>query len=112
MPFGSARLVDIQLTHRLLMYLTAISVLATAAVALRRRVAVGTYGLWAGLLAAQILLGAMNVWLGKHPGLILAHLALGTTIFGVAAYAAASLRPAAERAGARAAGPAPEAVTA
>ena len=44
MPFGTDRLVDIQLTHRLLMYLTALSVLVTVAVAVRRRVAVRTYG--------------------------------------------------------------------
>src|SRR5215208_7752639 len=35
MPFSYSRLVDIQLTHRLLMYLTAIAVLAMTAVALR-----------------------------------------------------------------------------
>jgi heme A synthase len=97
MPFGSDRLVDIQLTHRLLMYLTALSVLATFAVAVRRRVAIRAYALWAGLLAAQILLGALNVWLGKEPGLIVGHLAVATSIFGVAAWIAASLQPAAER---------------
>ena len=39
MPFQYGRLVDIQLTHRLLMYLTAIAVVAMTAVAWRRRVA-------------------------------------------------------------------------
>jgi heme A synthase len=112
MPFGTDRLVDIQLTHRLLMYLTAISVLATFAVALRRRVALRAYGLWVGLLAAQILLGALNVWLGKHPGLIIGHLALGTSIFGVAAWTAAALRPAAEPLGDSVRAREPEAVTA
>ena len=112
MPFGEDRLVDIQLTHRLLMYLTALSVLATVALALRRRVATRAYAAWAGLLAAQILLGALNVWLGEHPGLILAHLALGTTIFGVAAWTAVSLRPAAQRRRVSGRAPEPEAVAA
>src|SRR5436305_1481440 len=38
MPFQYGRLVDIQLTHRLFMYLTAIAILAMAAVAVRRKV--------------------------------------------------------------------------
>ena len=37
LSFGQSRLADIQLAHRLFMYLTAISVLAMAALALRRR---------------------------------------------------------------------------
>jgi heme A synthase len=112
MPFGADRLVDIQLTHRLLMYLTTLSVLLTVAVAIRRRVAVRTYALWAALLVAQILLGALNVWLGKQPELIVGHLMLGTTIFGVAAWTAVSLRPAAAPSGKRVRASEPEAVTA
>jgi heme A synthase len=96
MPFGTDRLIDIQLAHRLLMYVTALSVIAMAAVAFRRGVATRAYGLWIALLAGQILLGAMNVWLGEHPGLILAHLGLGTTIFAVGVHTAAALRPAAQ----------------
>ena len=37
LSFGQSRLADIQLVHRAFMYLTAISVLAMAALALRRR---------------------------------------------------------------------------
>ena len=36
------------------------------------------------LLAAQILLGAINVWLGEHAGLIVAHLTLGTLLWAAA----------------------------
>jgi len=91
MPFGSGRLVDIQLTHRLLMYLTAIAVLAMTAVAWRRRVSSRAFAVVPLLLAGQILLGAMNVWLGKHPGLIVAHLTLATILWATVVYAAASL---------------------
>jgi heme A synthase len=39
----------------------------------------------------QILLGAMNVWLGKHPALIVAHLTLATLLWATVVYAGASL---------------------
>ena len=98
MPFSYGRLVDIQLTHRLFMYLTAIAVLAMTAVALRRRArdpAVRErflpFLLAPALLALQILLGAMNVWLGKHPALIVAHLTLATLLWATVVYAAGSL---------------------
>jgi heme A synthase len=114
MPFGTSRLIDIQLTHRALMYLAALSVLATVAVAIRRRVRPRTFALAAGLLVCQVLLGALNVWLGKHAGLIVAHLALGSLLWAAIVQAAASLvavpQPAAGRA--RHPGAAPEAVTA
>jgi heme A synthase len=98
MPFSYGRLVDIQLTHRLLMYLTAIAVLAMSAVALRRRAREPAlrerfrpFLLAPALLAGQILLGAMNVWLGKHAVLIVAHLTLATVLWATVVYAAASL---------------------
>jgi heme A synthase len=91
MPFGQSRLVDIQLTHRLLMYLTAIAVLAMVALSLVQRVRSRAFALAAILLAAQILLGAANVWLGKHAGLILGHLALGTLLWSTVIYAASTL---------------------
>ena len=91
MPFSYGRLVDIQLTHRLFMYLTAIAVLAMAAVALRRRVRNRAFFIAPALLGCQILLGALNVWLGKHPGLIVAHLTLATLLWATVVYAAASL---------------------
>jgi heme A synthase len=94
MPFGTGRLVDIHLTHRLFMYLAAISVLAMGAVALREGVRTRSFYLAVGLLLAQILLGALNVWLGKHPGLIMGHLALGTLLWWTVVQAASSLLPA------------------
>jgi heme A synthase len=45
------------------------------------------------LLVGQIALGAINVWAGKHAGLIVGHLALGTLLWAAVAYAAASLSP-------------------
>ena len=91
MPFSYGRLVDIQLTHRLFMYLTTIAVLAMTAVAWRRRVGNRAFALIPLLLVCQILLGASNVWLGKHPGLIVAHLTLATILWATVVYAAASL---------------------
>jgi heme A synthase len=96
MPFGYGRLVDIQLTHRLLVYLTAIAVLAMAVLALRRGLTRAPQGTRAflvapALLVCQILLGALNVWLGKHPGLIVAHLTLATGLWATVVYAMISL---------------------
>jgi heme A synthase len=104
MPFGQSRLVDIQLTHRLFMYLASIAVLAMAGLALLRRVPGRAFWLAAVLLGGQILLGAANVWAGKHAGLILGHLTLGTLLWGTVVYAGASLLPAAAPAAARIAG--------
>jgi heme A synthase len=96
MPFSYGRLVDIQLTHRLFMYLTAIAILAMTAIAVRRRVVLPPNGnraflLIPLLLVGQILLGAINVWEGKHPGLVVAHLTLATILWGTVVYAATSL---------------------
>jgi len=101
MPFGTGRLVDIQLTHRLFMYLAAISVVAMAAVAVRQGAHSRAFALAVALLLGQILLGALNVWLGKHPGLIIGHLALGTALWWTVVYAGATLLPASSPAGER-----------
>ena len=95
LSFGQSRLADIQLTHRLFMYLTAISVLAMAAVAVRRRAPSRAFPLAAGLLVAQVALGIINVYAGKHAGLIVGHLMLGTLLWSTVVYAAATLTPAA-----------------
>jgi heme A synthase len=91
LPFGQyGHLVDIQLAHRALVYATSLAILALIGLALRRRVwsreltAVGL------LLALQVTLGALNVWLGKHPGLVVAHLTTGTLLW--AAVVSATLR--------------------
>ena len=91
MPFGMDRLIDIQLVHRLFMYLTAIAVLALVAVAIRQRAPSRSFAAVGGLVAAQILLGAANVWFGKHAGLIVAHLSLGTAIWATIVYANTTL---------------------
>jgi heme A synthase len=85
LPFGEARLVDIHLTHRALMYLATVLVLALCVTALRRRPTPGVARVAAtalALLGAQILLGALNVWLDEYEVLIVAHLAVATLLWG------------------------------
>jgi heme A synthase len=93
LSFGQSRLADIQLAHRAFMYLTAIAVIALAAVALRRRAPSRAFWIAPLVLVAQIALGAINVWAGKHAGLIIGHLALGTTLWATVVYATATLMP-------------------
>jgi heme A synthase len=85
LPFGETRLVDIHLTHRVLVYLTALFTIALIVLALRRRPSPGVVrNAWiaAGILAAQLLVGALNVWLDEYEALIVLHLALGTLLWG------------------------------
>ena len=96
MPFGTSSLIDAQLTHRALMYLAAIAVLGAAALAAVRRVRTPAFGIAALVLLAQVLLGALNVWLGKHAGLIVAHLTVGTLLWTTVVYATLTLSPAPE----------------
>lgn len=96
MPFGMSRLTDIHLTHRLFMYLGSLAVLAMVGVALAQGGRSRAFPLAGVLLAGQVLLGASNVWLGMHAGLIVGHLALGTVLWGTVVYAMASLLPAPE----------------
>jgi heme A synthase len=98
MPFGESRLVDIHLTHRFFMYIASALVIALVVTALRRRVAVRYAWALAGLLAAQILVGALNVWLDEYELLILLHLALGTLLWSVSLGMTLQLSPARERA--------------
>ena len=84
LPFGVARLVDIHLTHRVFMYLASIAVLALVVLALRKRPSAGVVRsgyLLAVLLSAQVLVGALNVWLDEYEALIVTHLALGTLLW-------------------------------
>jgi heme A synthase len=84
LPFGESRLVDIHLTHRVLVYLAVILVIGLATTALRRRPSRGVVRMaWASLavLALQVVLGALNVWLDEYELLILAHLAAGTLLW-------------------------------
>jgi heme A synthase len=81
MPFGDSRLVDIHLTHRAFMYVASALVIALVVVTLRRRVAVRYAWALAALLASQVVVGALNVWLDEYELLILLHLALGTLLW-------------------------------
>jgi heme A synthase len=101
LSFGQSRLADIQLTHRLFMYLAAAAVLAMAAVATVRRTPSRAFALSVVLLGCQIALGAINVWAGKHAGLIVGHLMLGTALWTTVVYAATTLLPAASPAARR-----------
>ena len=59
--------------------------------ATRRGIRSRVFPLAALLLVAQIVLGAMNVWLGEHAALVVAHLTLGTLLWATVAYAALEL---------------------
>ena len=102
LPFGGGEMVDIQLAHRLAMFL-AVAAIAALALLLHRRRAAGRLPLAIGAaLAAQVLLGAMNVWLGEHAWLVVAHLAVATLLWMLVAAATASIAlttPRAVRAG-------------
>jgi heme A synthase len=85
LPFGDTRLVDIHLTHRVFVYLTTFFVLALIVLSLRRRPSAGVVrNAWIalGILGAQLLVGALNVWLDEYEALIVLHLALGTLLWG------------------------------
>jgi heme A synthase len=85
LPFGEhGRLADIQLTHRALVYATTLTILALFGMALYRRAWSPELTALAVLLVVQLLLGALNVWLGKHPVLIVAHLTAGTLLWSAA----------------------------
>jgi heme a synthase len=102
MPFGKARLVDIHLTHRAFMYLASLLVISLVVVAVRRGVL--TRYAWAlgGLLALQVLVGALNVWLDEYELMILLHLTLGTLLWSATLGMTLQLAPARERAPRRA----------
>jgi cytochrome c oxidase assembly protein subunit 15 len=102
MPFGKAELVDIHLTHRAFMYLASLLVIALVVVAIRRGVLTRHAWALAGLLAVQVLVGALNVWLDEYELMILLHLALGTLLWATTLGFALQLAPARERAPRRA----------
>jgi heme A synthase len=102
MPFGKARLVDIHLTHRAFMYLAVILVTSLVVVAIRRGVLTRwAWGL-AALLALQVLVGALNVWLDEYELMIVLHLALGTLLWAGTLGLTLQLAPARERSPGRA----------
>jgi len=90
LPFGTSRAMDIHLTHRAFMYLASIAVLALFVLVLaqRRRLdpesasaLTRLTGAAVAVLLVQVLLGAMNVWLGEHEALIVVHLTVGTVLW-------------------------------
>jgi heme A synthase len=94
LPFGQhGRLADLQLTHRALVYATSVTVLLLLGLAIYRRVWGRELTALAVLLVVQVLLGALNVWLGKHPALVVAHLTGGTLLWAAAVSATLRLSP-------------------
>ena len=114
LPFGRSRELDIHLTHRAFMYMSCALVLTLLLVVFRRRRRTGpnpdhqlvrATSIAVGVLGGQVLLGALNVWLGEHAGLVIAHLALATILWASLVYVSmlALAAPRAARAPARAA---------
>ncbi len=81
LPFGNNRLTDIHLTHRVFVYLATIAIVLLLAIAYARGGRDRLLALAAFLLLCQLLLGALNVWLGEHGALIVAHLATATLLW-------------------------------
>jgi heme A synthase len=97
LPFGQhGHLVDVQLTHRALVYATTLTILALLGLALYRRAWSREFTALGVLLIVQVLLGALNVWTGKHPELIVAHLTTGTLLWAAAVTTTLRLSPAPE----------------
>jgi len=91
LPFGRHSLIDAQLTHRVLMFAAMIAVLGFVGLALYRRIRGWPIIAAGGLVLLQVLLGALNVWLGKHAGLIVGHLTLGTLLWATVVWAGLTL---------------------
>jgi heme A synthase len=81
LPFGNNRLTDIHLTHRVFVYLATLSIIVLLLVAFARGSRDRLLALAALLLFCQFMLGALNVWLGEHGPLIVAHLTTGTLLW-------------------------------
>jgi heme A synthase len=82
LPFGESRLTDIHLTHRALVYAATAAILLLLGIAYRRGSRSRLLALAALLLLGQLLLGALNVWLGEHAVLVVAHLTTATLLWG------------------------------
>jgi heme A synthase len=90
LPFGRSHALDVHLTHRAFMYVAFTLVLMLFVVTLfqsRQRKATTDPSLTRAVsgafavLCIQVLLGALNVWLGEHAWLVVAHLAVGTLVW-------------------------------
>ncbi|HET9121143.1 MAG TPA: COX15/CtaA family protein [Solirubrobacterales bacterium] len=81
LPFGNNRLTDIHLTHRVFVYAATLAIIVLLSVAYARGARDRLLVLGALLLLGQVLLGAMNVWLGEHATLIVAHLTVAALLW-------------------------------
>jgi heme A synthase len=103
LPFGSNRLIDIHLLHRVLAVLVAGHLLAVIVRALRERASPTAVGLAATLLivlAAQVLIGASMVGIGPGPAIQALHVGGAAALWGTTVALWTSLRaPARESAG-------------
>ena len=81
LPFGNNRLTDIHLTHRVFVYAATIAIIVLLLVAFARGSRDRLLALASLLLLCQFTLGALNVWLGEHGPLIVAHLTTGTLLW-------------------------------
>ena len=88
-PSRTARLVDIQLTHRLLMYLTAIAAIAMTAVALAGGACPAAPSRSPRRCSRSDPARGDERWARQAPGLIVAHLTLATILWATVVYAAA-----------------------
>ncbi|MGZ5356813.1 MAG: COX15/CtaA family protein [Solirubrobacterales bacterium] len=80
-PFGESRLSDIHLTHRVFVYSATLAILLLLTIALLRGSRSRMLIVAGALLACQVLLGALNVWLEEHAALIVAHLIVATLLW-------------------------------
>jgi heme A synthase len=81
LPFGNNRLTDIHLTHRVFVYAATIAIVVLLSLAFARGSRDRLLVLAALLLLGQLLLGGLNVWLGEHATLIVAHLVVATLLW-------------------------------
>ncbi len=106
LPFGRSKPVDIHLVHRAFMYVASALILmlfVIAAVVSRYRKLFPMAALGLVLLVLQVLLGALNVWVGEKGWLVIAHLAMGTVLWIWIVQFALNLLPAHREAPAKAA---------
>lgn len=109
MPFGESRLTDIHLTHRALVYAATAAILLLIGIALARGVRSRLLAAAGALLVVQLVLGALNVWVGEHAALVVAHLTVATLLWGTVLLIAYTLAWAPASAPARARAPRAEA---
>lgn len=81
MPFGESRLTDIHLIHRAFVYAATAAILLLLGIAYFRGTRSRLLLLALLLLIAQVTLGALNVWLGEHAALVIAHLITATLLW-------------------------------